>query len=90
MVLSLVKSVLKASTDLGVEYMIIGHSERREMFNETDETVNKKAHAAFKYGITPIVCVGETFEEREARKNKRTCRRPSEKSIKRFNSRTNS
>lgn len=55
-----------ALKDLGIQYAIIGHSERREMFNETDETVNKKVHAAFKHGITPIMCVGETLEEREA------------------------
>lgn len=52
--------------DLGVSYVVLGHSERREYFAETDETVNKKAHAAFKHGITPIVCVGETLEQREA------------------------
>lgn len=57
-----------ALKDLGVEYCVIGHSERREMFAETDETVNKKAHAAFKHGIVPIICVGETLEEREAGK----------------------
>lgn len=57
-----------ALKDLNVEYVIIGHSERREMFNETDETVNKKTHAAFKHGLTPIVCVGETLEERESGK----------------------
>lgn len=51
--------------DLGVEYVIIGHSERRQYFAETDETVNKKAHAAFKYGLKPIVCVGESLVQRE-------------------------
>ena len=53
---------------INVEYVIIGHSERREYFNETDETVNKKIKAAFKYGLKPIVCVGETLEQREAGK----------------------
>lgn len=52
--------------DLGVTHVVIGHSERREHFAETDETVNKKAHAAFKHGLTPIVCVGETLDQREA------------------------
>ncbi|MBM7690987.1 triosephosphate isomerase [Peribacillus deserti] len=55
-----------ALADLGVQYVIIGHSERREMFNETDETVNNKALSAFKYNLTPIVCCGETLEERES------------------------
>ena len=53
---------------INVEYVIIGHSERRQYFNETDETVNKKLKAAFTYGLKPIVCVGETLEEREADK----------------------
>ncbi|WLR41422.1 triose-phosphate isomerase [Bacillus carboniphilus] len=57
-----------ALNDLGVEYVIIGHSERREMFAETDGTVNKKTKAAFDHGLTPIVCVGETLEERESSK----------------------
>lgn len=52
--------------DIGVEYVILGHSERREYYHETDEAVNKKIHAAFAYSLTPIVCVGETLEEREA------------------------
>ena len=51
--------------DLGVDYVIIGHSERRQYFAETDETVNKKVHAAFKYGLKPIVCVGESLVQRE-------------------------
>ncbi|MGE7588997.1 triose-phosphate isomerase [Peribacillus sp. NPDC101480] len=55
-----------ALADLGVSYVILGHSERREMFNETDEAVNKKAHSAFAHGLTPIVCCGETLEQREA------------------------
>lgn len=51
--------------ELGVEYVIIGHSERRQYFAETDATVNKKVHSAFKYGLRPIVCVGESLEQRE-------------------------
>jgi triosephosphate isomerase len=51
--------------DMGVDYVIIGHSERRQYFAETDETVNKKAHAAFKYGLKPIICVGESLTQRE-------------------------
>ncbi len=50
---------------IGVEYVIIGHSERRQYYNETDESVNKKLKAAFENGLKPIVCVGETLEERE-------------------------
>ena len=55
---------------IGVEYVIIGHSERRQYFAETDETVNKKIKSAFKYGLKPIVCVGETLEQREEGKAK--------------------
>ncbi len=51
--------------DAGVKYVVIGHSERREYFAETDETVNKKVLKAFEYGITPIVCCGETLTQRE-------------------------
>jgi len=56
----------KALADLGADYVIIGHSERREIFGETDDDVNKKAHAVFNNGMLPIVCVGETLEDREA------------------------
>ena len=52
--------------DLGVKYVIIGHSERRQYFGETDETVNKRARAALAADITPIICVGETLEQRES------------------------
>ncbi len=50
---------------VGCEYVIIGHSERRQYFAETDESVNKKLKAAYEYGLKPIVCVGETLEQRE-------------------------
>ena len=53
---------------IGVEYVIIGHSERRQYFAETDETVNKKIKAALKNELKPIVCVGETLEQRESGK----------------------
>lgn len=56
--------------EIGVDYCIIGHSERRQYFNESDETVNKKIKSALKYEIKPILCVGETLEEREANKEK--------------------
>ena len=56
----------KMLKSIGVEYVIIGHSERRQYFNETDETVNKKIKAAFANWLKPIVCVGETLEQREA------------------------
>jgi triosephosphate isomerase (TIM) len=51
---------------LNVKYVIAGHSERRELFGETDEMVNKKVHAIFAHGMTPIACCGETLDEREA------------------------
>ena len=56
----------KMLKSIGVEYVIIGHSERRQYFNETDETVNKKLKAAFENELKPIVCVGESLEQREA------------------------
>ena len=52
-------------TDAGVKYVVLGHSERREYFAETNETVNKKMIKAFEHGITPIMCCGETLEQRE-------------------------
>lgn len=55
-----------ALADLGVQYVIIGHSERREYFHETDEEINKKAKAIINHGMTPILCCGETLETYEA------------------------
>ena len=58
----------KMLKSIGVEYVIIGHSERRQYFAETDETVNKKIKTALENDLKPIVCVGETLEQREAGK----------------------
>ena len=52
--------------NMGVEYVIIGHSERRQYFGETDEIINKKIKASLKHGLKPILCVGESLEQREA------------------------
>jgi triosephosphate isomerase len=54
--------------ELGVEFVIIGHSEQRQYFGETDETINKKVKKVLEAGLTPVVCIGETLEEREGGK----------------------
>ena len=61
--------------EIGTKYCIIGHSERRQMFGDTDETVNKKAVKLIHSGITPIICCGETLEEFEAGKTEEVVRR---------------
>jgi triosephosphate isomerase (TIM) len=61
--------------DLGCQYVILGHSERRHVFGETDEMVSKKMHAAFKFGVKPILCVGEKLEERQANQTEAVVRR---------------
>lgn len=58
----------KVLKEMGVDYVIIGHSERRGYFHETDEDINKKAHAIFRNGMKPIICCGESLETREAGK----------------------
>jgi triosephosphate isomerase (TIM) len=67
--------------DLNVQYVILGHSERRELFGETDELVNQKTQAAFKHGLTPIVCVGETLDQREADNTKDVVKEQTEKGL---------
>ena len=67
--------------EMGVKYCIIGHSERREMFGDTDETVNKKVKTAFKHELKPIVCVGETLEQRETGKAEEIITNQTEKAL---------
>ena len=67
--------------ELDMDYVVIGHSERRQYFNETDETVNKKVLKALEVGIDPIWCVGETLEEREAGNTKDVCKVQVEKAL---------
>lgn len=68
--------------EIGVEYAIVGHSERREMFGETDDYVNKRVHSAFNNEIIPIVCVGEKLDERENDETKEVVKMQTEKAIK--------
>lgn len=56
----------KVLSEMGVDYVVIGHSERREYFGETDDDINKKAHAVFNNGMVPIICCGETLAQRQA------------------------
>jgi triosephosphate isomerase len=65
----------------GCTHVILGHSERRQFFGETDETVNKKLHAALKHKLTPIVCVGELLAEREAGKTEEVLLRQTAKGL---------
>ncbi len=67
---------------INVEYVIIGHSERRQYFNETDETVNLKLKASLNEGLKPIVCVGETLEQREAGETEKVVTDQIEKALK--------
>ena len=67
--------------ELDMDYVVIGHSERRQYFNETNETVNKKVVKALEEGIGPILCVGETLEEREASETKNVCKEQTEKAL---------
>jgi triosephosphate isomerase len=60
--------------DLGCKYVILGHSERRAIFGETNKDVNTKLHAVLKAGLTPIVCIGETLEQREANQTQQVVR----------------
>ena len=68
--------------EIGVDYVIIGHSERRQYFNETNEACNKKVLKALEVGINPILCCGETLEQREANETKNICKTQVEEALK--------
>ena len=67
--------------DAGCTHVILGHSERRQLFGETDEGVARKARAAFRHGLTPIVCVGETLAEREGSRTMEVVERQIERAL---------
>jgi triosephosphate isomerase (TIM) len=67
--------------DVGCTHVIVGHSERRQLFGETDENVARKAQAAFRHGLTPIVCVGETLAERDADRTMEVVERQTERAL---------
>ena len=67
--------------EIGMDYVLVGHSERREYFNETDETCNKKVLKALETGINPILCCGETLEQRESEETKNVCKVQVEKAL---------
>ena len=71
----------KMLKSIGVEYVIIGHSERRQYFAETDETVNKKVKAAFENELKPIVCVGESLEQKEDGKTEHVITEQTQKAL---------
>ena len=77
-VIAKLKSILK---EIGVDYVVIGHSERRQYFAESDETVNKKVIVALENGITPVMCCGETLEERESGNTKEIVKGQIEKGL---------
>ncbi len=68
--------------EIGMDYVIIGHSERRQYFNETNEACNKKVLKALEVGINPILCCGETLEQREANETKNVCKVQVEEALK--------
>ena len=72
----------KMLNDIKADYVILGHSERREYFNEDDELINKKVLSALDHDIVPILCVGETLEEREANKQEEKVKEQLEKDLK--------
>lgn len=71
--------------EIGVQYVIIGHSERRQYFGETNQTVNKKIRAALNHGLTPIVCVGEVLAQRESNQTFEVIRTQCKESLAGFN-----